>query len=150
MIRRRIGFTFIELLMVFVILGLVFAFAMPKFVSVRTRYNVQSARDRVASTLATARAAAIRRGRSAWFRRSGNTILVTSENGTLVPDTIVRPYALDQAFGVTLSATVDTVRFNGRGFSTLSSTQKFLISSSGKTDSVCVSPRGIVNAKGCI
>lgn len=149
MIRRRNGFTFIELLMVFVIFGLVFAFAMPRFVSIRTRYNVHSARDRIAATLATARAAAIRNGRTATFRRSGNAILVTSSNGVTV-DTVVRPADLNGEFGVTLTATSDAVGFNPRGFSTLTATQKFVVTYAGASDSVCISPRGIVNAKGCL
>lgn len=154
---RRYGFTAIELVMVIVILGIVLTFGLPKFGDARRSHALRSARDNVASYLATARAAAIRRGQPARFVVDGSNIdvLVQTAPGVFTPITerdgasasqrdLHREFAVDiEASGAT------TIEYNSRGFAQLGGTQRFALVREEKRDSVCVSGLGVIMRQGC-
>lgn len=156
--RTRHGFSFIEMLMVFVILGIILSLGLPRFTDARRSLAVRSARDNVAAYMATARAAAIRRGQPARFVVSGTTIDVEVEtaNGAFVPLTVRadgttasrRDLATD--FGVLIeSSGATTIEYNPRGFAQLGGTQRFAVVREEKRDSVCVSGLGVIMRQGC-
>ena len=156
--RTRHGFSFIEMLMVFVILGIILSLGLPRFTDARRSLAVRSARDNVAAYMATARAAAIRRGQPARFVVDGSTIDVEVEtaSGAFVPLTLRadgttasrRDLGLD--FGVIIeSSGATTIEYNPRGFAQLGGTQRFAVVRQEKRDSVCVSGLGVILRQGC-
>ena len=148
--RSRSGFTLIELMMVIIIMGVVLAFALPKFNSLRNSGKLGAAKVHVMSSMTTARAAAIQNGRVARWSISGNSIGVTAANPTGTMVTIAAPIDFAAQYNVTLRATQNTVDFDSRGMaSNLSATMKIYVVGS-TTDSVCVTRLGVVLRNGCI
>jgi len=146
--RARRGFSLIELLMVFVIFGLMVAIGVPRFVYVRQTLSVKGAKDELATYISTARAASIRRGREARFILSGNQIRVmVDSSGTYV--TLGQPIRLDTSFAVSITPTTDTVRFNSRGIAVAGVLKKFVVTRSTAKDSVCVSRLGVIMKDNC-
>jgi hypothetical protein len=118
----------------------------------RVSAAVRSGRVQFTSSLATARAAAVRWGRLAQLKRSGNTIQVlvdTAGTGTFVA--LTPPVALDAQFSVTLSGTVDSIVFGPRGLATnlSSSGAQFALARGSVRDSVCLTRLGETAPRGC-
>src|SRR3712207_1917075 len=99
MSTQRGGFTLIEVALVVVIAGLVMGLAAPKMSAISAASNMTAAQHRLVSSLATARAAAIRRGREARVIITTDTLTVSVEQGgsqvALIP-----PVSLHDRFGV--------------------------------------------------
>ncbi|MFL5578883.1 MAG: GspH/FimT family pseudopilin [Gemmatimonadaceae bacterium] len=148
----RRGFSIIELMIVFVIFGLVLAIGVPRFNYMRETSQMRSAKSQITSLLATARATAIRRAKATEVRRDANMLVVIS--GT---DTVVRPVRLDTLYRVTLAtAAPTTVRYDARGVaSSMASGATALTYGTFKfqresfADSVCVTRLGQVQKDGC-
>src|SRR5215212_5873727 len=117
----RAGFTLTELMIVVSMMSIVLAIAGPKITATMTQANVRAANVEMSRRIATARQAAIRRGRAATFNmNAAHTkawVNVTKNDGTTVilADTLF----LDEKYGVTASATVDQIAYDGRGFASL-------------------------------
>lgn len=144
----RQGFTLNELLIVVSMMSLIFAMAMPKVKSATNVASVNAASAELGARLALARQTAIRRGAPAVLHVSGDRAWVTVEsNGAvaLLGDT------LDMAnrYKVAASATVDSVRYDARGFALLGGVQKFDMARGGKTSTVCVTAGGVLLPHGC-
>ena len=147
--RHRRGFTMVEVLAVIVIMSLIMAIAAPRLGAARERGNVESAKIHVASTIATARAAAIRRGVPARFEREKNDVWVSviTAGGWQELSPRVR---LDSLYRVALDATNNVVVFDQRGVAVgLGGTAKFVVAHSGLRDSVCVSRAGMIMSQEC-
>lgn len=140
--RRRRAFTLIELLTVFVILGIVLTLAAPKINTSVIRMSVNSARDEVAAYLAQARALAIQNGRVATVARTGNEIVLTVGTGSTI-DTVARKDLLAE-HGVTLeplTENAEKIQFDPRGFaipSGVSPTRVLRLSREDKQAVVCL------------
>jgi len=160
--RPRRGFTMIELMVVFSILGIITLVAIPRIKNFRAGSNMRSAKAQVASSIATARAAAIQKGRFARFIVRGNRLTVevtadTSHTAGVVATgnmIILSNIPLDDRYGVnmTIRAAADSlIRFDARGFGFTGSTGRatYVLTGSGVTDSVCVSPVGLIMKTGC-
>ena len=157
MSRHRRGFTFIEILMVFAILGIVLTLGLPRFTDARRSLAVRSARDNVAAYLATARASAIRRGQPARFVIDGSAIdvMVQTAPGVFMPltdrdGTSGSRRDLGREFAVEIEASgATTIEYNSRGFAQLGGTQRIALVRDEKRDSVCVSGLGVIMRRGC-
>ena len=148
----RAGFSLIEIMMVVVIVGTLLSIAIPKFAAVGRATSVRASRDQVGAYLATAQAAAVRRGATAQFRRSGNSIYVTVSRTSTQLDTLLRPFPLDANQHVAfLTATSDSVLFNSRGTAQNLgiSGAKFVMYREGIKDSVCVTKLGSILDRSC-
>ena len=146
------GFTVVELLIVIVLMGFLSAISYPRFSAVRASAALRAARVQFGASLATARAAAVRFGRPAQLKRTGNTVQVRADtSGTGVFVSLGEPVALDSQFSVTLSATVDSVVFGSRGLATnlTASGAQFQLMRGGIRDSVCLTRLGQVAPRGC-
>ena len=146
--KDRRGFSLTELLIVVSMMSLVLAIAMPRVKSATNVASVNSASAELGTRVAMARQAAIRRGAPAVFRVSGNKAWVTVEsNGTAVlfRDTL----NLGDKYKVVASATVDSVRYDARGFASLGGAQKFKVVRGGRSSEVCVTAAGVVLSHGC-
>lgn len=122
------GFTLIEMLVVLVIIGVMMTIAIRPLNRQRQAINARSARVAASQGLALARSAAIARGCTAVFHLN---VTATPNSKTWVTackastigragaalDTLGRIDTLSNRFGVTVTGTADSVRYDSRGFS---------------------------------
>jgi Tfp pilus assembly protein FimT len=115
-----------------------------------------AARDELAAAIATARAAAVQKGRTATLFLSGNKMwvtVVTNDAGTT--STVVPLKSFTTLYNVSVAAYapsgLTSVTFDGRGFANprLSATGKFLITGASKKDSLCITTAGQLMPKSC-
>ena len=135
--------------MVVVLAGALMAVSMPKVGTFRAKTELRAAKDHVATQLATARAAAIRRAQPARFNAAGNQIWVTVDSsGTQVM--LVNKISLNEQFKVTLAGNRPDITFDSRGFAQgLPSLAVFVVSRGSARDSVCVSRVGAIMRERC-
>jgi len=142
--RNRRGFSLPELLVVLVILGMVTRMALPRIAYLRDRNALRSAKMQVASHIATARAAAIRRAQPSQFYTSSN-----SAWATVGPDGARSSVAGTMRLAnmrVALSPSNDSILFDARGLaSNLSGSRVYRLTVNNMTDSVCVSKLGLIS-----
>ena len=146
--KDRPGFTLTELLIVVSMMSLVLAIAMPQVKAATNIASVNAASAELGTRLALARQTAIRRGAPAVLYVSGDKAWVTVElNGmaTLLRDTL----NLSDKYKVVASSTVDSVRYDARGFAQLGGVQKFHAARGGKTSTVCLTAFGVLLPHGC-
>jgi prepilin-type N-terminal cleavage/methylation domain-containing protein len=152
--RRRAGFTFLELLTVMVIAGILLGVS-GKVISAAFAGNArQSAVRVVAMTLFQARSIAIQRSRQSWLVRSGNTIKIQGDSAG-VQVQLGKTVDLGALYGVTLStvsvpAGRDDISFDPRGIVTGATTSlKIIVAKGSNADTVCVTGLGNTRARGC-
>ena len=157
MTRTRRGFSLPELLVVISIMGILTLIAMPKIRSFRSGNNLRSAKAQVASSLSTARAAAIQKSRQAVFVVRGNNLAVvvdTSNAAGIQAMVVLSSVPLDDRYSATIavrSAADSMVTYDSRGFGATGSGSRavFVLTVQGLRDSVCVSQLGLINKTGC-
>jgi prepilin-type N-terminal cleavage/methylation domain-containing protein len=150
--RSRQGFTLTETLIVVVMVGALTMFALPKFSKLVESNKLSAAREEITSAIATARAAAVQKGRVATLRFSGNKMwvtVVTNDAGATM--TVVPIKSLRTLYNVSIVANDSVITYDMRGFASprLASTGVFLIQSTTKKDSVCITPAGQIMPRGC-
>ena len=147
----RAGFSFAELMVVFTIIGIVVAIGVPRFDYMRTTSRVRSARDQIASSLATARAAAIQRGRPSRVHLESGVLMIEVQDAAGGWHKLREPVNFQSTLGVAVEpAPNDQITYNSRGFARVAGgRQIYVISSREIVDSVCVSGLGVVMRRGC-
>lgn len=148
--RNRAGFTFIEMMIVLVIAGLVYAIAARPIRGAFVAASRRAATREVTSYLFRARAIGVQQSRHAWVVRGGNTLkIIVDSAGTKVQiGTIID---MNARYGSTLTATpTDSIHFDPRGFVILpASTPKLIITRSPAADTLCVTGLGRITVRGC-
>lgn len=121
---RRSGFTVVEMIIVIVMMGIIAVIGFPRIRRALDKTNVRSARVFLGVAVATARAAAVQRGclgvvhfasgatGSVWVTACPRT---SPGAGTI--DTIGPVEQLSARYNVTLTANVDSIRYDPRGLS---------------------------------
>lgn len=145
--KVRAGMTLVEILIVVAIMSIVLAMALPKAGNMNDRNQMRSAKDGISARIATARAAAIGTGKTATFYLAADSMRYTTGSGaaeTAKGTTI----SLSRQFGVTVTSPAVTIAFDGRGM-TSGSGQKVTFTRGSLTDSLCISPIGLINRHGC-
>ena len=130
---RRHGFTLIETLISLVIVSTLLVIVLPKVGSALARHNLRGARTTVVNATALARAAAQEGTRSAWLKIDGTRALVVARP-RMNPlagsdaDTVGPIRDMAEEYGVTIAATVDSIRFSPSGLGGLGGTQTLTLS----------------------
>ncbi len=144
---KRLGFTLVELMIAVVLMGIIAAIGAPKLASIRDKASVRSATQQVGAYVATTRAAAIRRGMRANFKTKGDTMWIEIQQPG-APEVIAPRIPLSATFNVGMTSTTDSIVFDARGFAVnLAGTQKFVVTRSSASDSICVTRLGMVSPK---
>ena len=153
MLRSRQGYTLAEMVIVVVMVGMLSIFAIPKFSLVAESNKISAAREEITAAIATARAAAVQKGRTATLWFSGNTMwvtVITSNSGTTT--TVVPVKSFSTLYNVSVTAPASAITFDMRGFVNPPLPPPkgvFLIAGSSKRDSVCVTRTGQIMPRGC-
>jgi Tfp pilus assembly protein FimT len=138
------------MLIVVSIVGLLTLFAVPKFSGLVERNKLTAAREELTSAIATARAAAIQKGRTATVFLSGNqmwaTVVTTNAGATA---TIVPVKSFGTLYNVSVTSTDASITFDMRGFATVYSGGKFTIVGASKRDSLCLTAGGQIMPRSC-
>jgi prepilin-type N-terminal cleavage/methylation domain-containing protein len=145
----RGGFTLLEILTVIVILGTLTLIGLPRLNAGMTKASVRGARTTLINLLAKARTAATQTNRIALLKLEGNHAFVLLRP-RLLPgagnaDTLGPVERLDDSYGVTITATVDSVRFDPRGLGMGFGTgTTFSVARNGITEAIMVDGLGRV------
>jgi Tfp pilus assembly protein FimT len=132
------------------IMGIVLAFALPKFNSLRNSGRVGAAKVQLSTSLTTARAAAIQNGRPARWNLNGNTVTLSARDAAGAYQNLRPPFDYNAEYNVTLRSTSNDINFDGRGLATgLAGTVKVYVVGT-TTDSICVTVLGVVLRQGCL
>jgi prepilin-type N-terminal cleavage/methylation domain-containing protein len=149
-VRNRAGFTFIEMMIVLVIAGLLYAITIKPVRGAFVASSRRAATREVTSYMFRARTIGIQQSRRAWVVRGGNTLKVVVDSaGTKVQvGTIID---MNARYTATLSATPkDSIEFDPRGFVVLpASTPKIIVTRGSVADTLCVTGLGRITVKGC-
>jgi len=149
--RHRVaGFTMLELLIVFVVMGIMLSFMVKAVRGSWVAASRRSGSRDVVSYLFRGRAIAIQQSRAAWLVRSGDVLkIMVDSSGT--PVQLGSQIDFFQRYGAHLTATPkDTIQFDPRGFAVgVTTVPKFLLALGGLTDTVCVTTLGKITTRSC-
>lgn len=147
------GFTLIEMLLVFVIMGIVLSLAAPKLGKAAGQMAVRNARNEASAMISLTRALAIQNGRRATFVQEGGTIRVELAQGYGSSVNVMAERDLAAQHGVTLGPSDKLeIPFDPRGFAIPSATDEsriIEIKRDGFTDEVCVIGLGKISTDKC-
>lgn len=144
-IRRERGFSFIELMVVLLMIATLVGVALPYFRNVSSKTAAREAGDAIAALQASARMSAIQRGRSTALRipASTNKAYVTAVKVTSSGiDTVGKVVDLNEQYGVTVSSTSDSIGFSPRGIGNLGSTVTIVITKGAFAESLTIAVGG--------
>jgi len=153
--RKRAGFSLPELMLVMVIVTLLTLMSLPKFGNLRERSRISSAMQRLESSIAAARAAAIQKGRNAQIIISNNSVIVkVVTNAAGATATVIPAMNYYTEYGVTFSygTPADSMlTYGARGFMspTLTYAVKIRLQSTTRSDSICTTMAGQLMKRGC-
>src|SRR5947208_16440847 len=144
---RTRGFTFIEVLIVMVLIGIIAALGMPRTRDAIQKTNVHAARAALGTLVAKARGAAVQRGcKSAihFTSGSGGTVWITAckVSNSALTDTLGGIEQLAARYSVTLTAGAEPVTFMPNGVSSANGMKLVKVPASGTSGSVLVHPAG--------
>lgn len=142
------GFTIIEMLIVFVIVGIVVGFGLPRLRDSVLKSNVRSAKSGMATLVAKARAAAVSRGCTATMTFTSGTngtvaisVCAVSGGGTQILGGVD---SLAARYKVAMTSSAGTLQFDPRGLSVGYSGMTVRFASGTVSDSVIINPLGKV------
>lgn len=142
---RRSGFSLIEMLLVVVIIGIVSLVGLPKLREALIGTSVRGARSRVVAMYSQARAAAIDANRkSALIVRNGSAWVTRLKAVGAGVDTVGSVQSLAAQFGVTVTASQDSVPFDPRGvvLGGLGTPVTVVVARDGSADTVTINGLG--------
>jgi type II secretory pathway pseudopilin PulG len=137
----------LELMIAVVVMGIIMAIGAPKLGAIRDRASVRSANQQIGAYVATARAAAIRRGMRANFKVRADTMWIEVQQPG-APELVAPPIPLAETFNVTMTTTTDSIVFDARGFAIYpAQTSMFVVNRAAASDSICVTRLGMISPK---
>ena len=147
------GFTLIEMMMVFVIMGIVLSLAAPKLTRAAGQMAVRNAWNEVSSMISLTRAVAVQNGRRATFIQEGGLVRVELSKGYGSATDTMAVRDLFGQHGVTVGPSDKLeVPFDPRGFAIPDNSgpdRLIEISRDGFKDTVCVIGLGKITTDKC-
>jgi prepilin-type N-terminal cleavage/methylation domain-containing protein len=141
------GFTTIELLVVFVIIGIIAAFGIPRMRDAVIKSNVRSAKAAMGTLVVKTRSAAVARGCNATMTLDGTagtvSISVCADTGTGT-QILGGVDSLAARFNVSMRPSTSTLQFDPRGLATTYASMVVAFSSNSISDSVVINQLGQV------
>lgn len=156
MLKKRAGFSLVELLIVMVVVTLLTLMSFPKFGALRERSRITTAMQRLEASIAAARSAAIQKGRNAQVIISNNSVMVrVTTNAAGATATVIPAVNYNTEYGVTFSfgTPADSMlTYSARGLMTptLPYAVKIRLQSTTRSDSICTTMVGKLMKRGCI
>jgi Tfp pilus assembly protein FimT len=153
--RQRAGVSMLEIMVVVSVLGLMYLLVGPRISAVQEQNSLRAARQQLSSAFATARAAALQKGKTATLTMSPISASVSVLSGlTGNPVLIYGPLRFDKELNSTLSAlngAAMTVSFDARGLVTPIPVgiSRYRLTSGTRADTICISPAGIILPSDC-
>ena len=149
-VRSEAGFTLVELLTVTMLVVIILAALFPKVHGAYSAETVREAQYVTVAYLTTARAVSLQKGLTTVFHSADQRLWVTTDSSGV--QVSYRPVVrLDSAYAVTMTASGDSVVFNGRGMAVgLPGSQTITLSKAGVTKSICISALGAILQRGCV
>ncbi len=150
---NRSGFTLIEMMIVVIVMGAIAVLGFPRIRGALDKTNVRSARVFLGTAVVTARAAAVQRGCRAvvhFTSGSSGTVWVTAcprqMAGAGSVDTVGGVERLAARYGVTLTASRDSIQYDPRGLSmdNVTTTLKVTGATAAGQDSILINTIGKV------
>lgn len=148
---RNSGFTFVEILIVMIIMGVIATLGIPRIRDAVLKTNVRGARVEVGTLVATARAAAVQRGcRAVVHFTSGAsgqawvTACPRLRAGSGTVDTLGNVEQLGARYSVSVSFSRDSVQYSPRGLNMDYQVTTVWFSNAATQDSVMVNQLGKV------
>lgn len=139
------GFSFIEMLVVFIVVGIVVALGMPLLRDSLRKSNVRSAKAGMATLVAKTRAAAVSRGCTATMTILSGTVAISvcnvSGGGTQILGGVD---SLAARYKVTMSPNAASMQFDPRGLSVTYTGMTVRFASGTASDSIMINPLGKV------
>lgn len=150
----RRGFSLIEVLLVVALLGAIMYRVAPTIRDLKERSSLRAARMELVAAFSAAQEAALQKGKVATLTISANTISVTALSGLTGNTVRILGPVRFASFGATLTplaAAPSAVSFDARGLITPSTTatSSYVLTTSSRADTVCISGGGLVLPKGC-
>jgi len=150
--QAQAGLTFVELIIVFVVLGLLLSITVRAVRGSWVASSRRSASRDVTAYLYRTRGIAIQQSRAAWLVRSGNILkIMVDSSGT--PVQLGSQIDFSKRYGATLGFSPtpkDDVKFDVRGFAVgVTTAPKFIVALGGRTDNVCVTTIGKITTRSC-
>jgi len=143
---NRRGFTFVEMMTVIVLVGIIAALGIPRLRGSLEKQNVRSGKAAIATLVATARSVAVQRSCPATLNMNADSVWVTAcgVNPPAASVTVGTKKFVASAYGVTLSSTAPTLVYDPRGLSTQFVTTTVHIIGAVYRDSVIINQVGKV------
>jgi prepilin-type N-terminal cleavage/methylation domain-containing protein len=147
---RRRGFSLVEMLIVVVIIGIMLSIGFPKLRAGMINNNVRAARTGLINAIAAARNAGSQTNRSTWVKVSGSRVFVLARPRLFTvagsdADTIGPVQNMDGLYGVSITPSVDSFRFNPTLTSLDVVGKSFILTKSGFADTVSIDGLGRVS-----
>lgn len=149
-VSNRRGFTFIEMMIVLVIAGLVYAISVKPVRGAFVAASRRAATREVTMYLFRARMTGIQQSRRSWVVRNGNVLkIIVDSSGTKVQ--VGTSIDMFSRYSATLTAVPkDSIEFDPRGFVVLpASTPKIIVTRASGVDTLCVTGLGRIAVRGC-
>jgi len=140
------GFSFIEMLVVMILIGIIASLAIPRLRGSLEKQNIRSAKALLATLVATARAVAVQRGCSATLNMTVDSVWVTAcgVNPVAASVQVGTKKLVGEEFKVTLNPTAASVVYDPRGIQTQFQTTTIRIIGANYQDSVVINQVGKV------
>jgi prepilin-type N-terminal cleavage/methylation domain-containing protein len=143
-VAKQAGFTLIEIVIVFVLMGALVLIGMPRMMNTVEHNDVRGARSKVVALFHRARSHAIERNRHVTFRVNPTLVMITASiPGGGVDTVMVEDFA---PAGIGLTTTATSIQIDSRGIATsLASLAATIVMSKGShADTVRISGFGRV------
>ena len=144
----RKGFSLIEMMFVFVLVGVIAAIGFPRLKNGLEKQNIRSSKALIATLAATARGAAIQRGCRATLNMTVDSIWVTACGVTGNPPPAVAQVGtkklVGDEFNVTLAPSAASIVYDPRGIATVFQSSTIRIIGAHYQDSVVINQVGKV------